>query len=55
MEGIWLARPEEPARGTPVAIKDLLDTAGLVTTYGSALFAGHMPSSTAMSVTDVLR
>ena len=51
MEGIWLARPEEPARGTPVAIKDLLDTAGLVTTYGSALFAGHMPTKNAAAIT----
>ena len=51
MEGIWLARPEEPARGTPVAIKDLLDTAGLVTTYGSALFAEHVPTKSAVAVT----
>ena len=50
MEGIWLARPEEPARGTAVAIKDLLDTAGLVTTYGSALFAGHVPTKSAAAV-----
>jgi len=34
VEGIWLARPAEPQPGTPVAIKDLLDTAGLTTTYG---------------------
>jgi len=51
VEGIWLARPEEPARGTPVAIKDLLDTAGLVTTYGSALFAEHVPTKSAVAVT----
>jgi aspartyl-tRNA(Asn)/glutamyl-tRNA(Gln) amidotransferase subunit A len=48
---MWLARPDEPARGTPVAIKDLLDTAGLVTTYGSALFAGHVPTRSAAAVT----
>ena len=51
MEGVWLARPDEPARGTPVAIKDLLDTAGLVTTYGSALFAEHVPAGNATAVT----
>jgi len=51
VEGIWLACPEEPARGTPVAIKDLLDTAGLVTTYGSALFAEHVPGKSAVAVT----
>ena len=50
MEGIWLARPEEPQPGTPVAIKDLLDTAGLVTTYGSSIFAEHVPAATAESV-----
>ena len=43
MDGIWLARPEEPGVGEPVAVKDLLDTAGLATTYGSALFADHVP------------
>ena len=44
LDGIWLARPERPEPGTPVAVKDLLDTAGLVTTYGSILFAEHVPA-----------
>ncbi|MFL5916546.1 MAG: amidase [Gaiellaceae bacterium] len=43
MDGIWLARPDEAGAGEPVAVKDLLDTAGLTTTYGSALFAEHVP------------
>ena len=30
--------------GIPIAIKDLTDTAGLCTTYGSSLFAGHVPT-----------
>jgi aspartyl-tRNA(Asn)/glutamyl-tRNA(Gln) amidotransferase subunit A len=47
---VWLARPERPTAGVPVAIKDLLDTAGLVTTYGSILFADHMPTQSAESV-----
>jgi aspartyl-tRNA(Asn)/glutamyl-tRNA(Gln) amidotransferase subunit A len=47
---VWLARPDEVAPGTPVAIKDLLDTAGLVTTYGSVIFAEHVPARTAESV-----
>jgi aspartyl-tRNA(Asn)/glutamyl-tRNA(Gln) amidotransferase subunit A len=47
---VWLARPEHPAAGTPVAIKDLLDTAGLVTTYGSSLFADHVPGRSADAV-----
>jgi aspartyl-tRNA(Asn)/glutamyl-tRNA(Gln) amidotransferase subunit A len=46
----WLARPERPPAGTPVAVKDLLDTAGLVTTYGSILFADHVPEETAAAV-----
>jgi aspartyl-tRNA(Asn)/glutamyl-tRNA(Gln) amidotransferase subunit A len=50
VEGIWLARPDELQPGTPVAIKDLLDTAGLVTTYGSSIFADHVPATTAESV-----
>jgi aspartyl-tRNA(Asn)/glutamyl-tRNA(Gln) amidotransferase subunit A len=48
LEGIWLARPEGPAgSGRPVAVKDLLDTAGLVTTYGSILFSEHVPATSA--------
>jgi len=50
VDGIWLARPNEVGAGEPVAIKDLLDTAGLVTTYGSALFADHVPAVSADSV-----
>src|SRR5438876_9575870 len=47
MDGIFLARPEAPADGIPLAVKDLLDTAGLTTTYGSAIFAEHVPSQSA--------
>jgi aspartyl-tRNA(Asn)/glutamyl-tRNA(Gln) amidotransferase subunit A len=50
VEGIWLTRPAESGAGEPVAIKDLLDTAGLRTTYGSALFAEHVPSASAQAV-----
>ena len=50
MEGIWLARPDEAGAGEPVAVKDLLDTAGLTTTYGSALFAEHVPALSAEAV-----
>jgi aspartyl-tRNA(Asn)/glutamyl-tRNA(Gln) amidotransferase subunit A len=31
-------------------VKDLFDTAGLVTTYGSAIFVDHVPASTAEAV-----
>ena len=50
MEGIWLARPAAPGAGMPLAVKDLLDTAGLTTTYGSALFADHVPAASAEAV-----
>jgi len=50
VEGIWLARPDEAGAGEPVAVKDLLDTAGLTTTYGSALFAEHVPALSAEAV-----
>ena len=49
-DGIWLARPDQPSSGVPVAVKDLLDTEGLVTTYGSVLFAEHMPARSAEAV-----
>ena len=49
-DGIFLARPEQPAAGIPLAVKDLFDTAGLTTTYGSALFADHVPAETAEAV-----
>jgi amidase len=40
-----LATGEEvgPLHGLPIAIKDLEDTAGIRTTYGSMLFAEHVP------------
>jgi aspartyl-tRNA(Asn)/glutamyl-tRNA(Gln) amidotransferase subunit A len=47
---IFLARPERPAEGIPLAVKDLFDTAGLVTTYGSIVFAEHVPERAAESV-----
>jgi aspartyl-tRNA(Asn)/glutamyl-tRNA(Gln) amidotransferase subunit A len=50
LEGIFLARPEAPAPGIPLAVKDLFDTAGLVTTYGSILFAEHLPAESAEAV-----
>ncbi|MGH7191760.1 MAG: amidase family protein, partial [Acetobacteraceae bacterium] len=33
-----------PIAGLPVGIKDLEDTAGLRTTYGSPIFAAHVPA-----------
>jgi aspartyl-tRNA(Asn)/glutamyl-tRNA(Gln) amidotransferase subunit A len=48
--GIFLAQPEAVGDGIPLAVKDLFDTAGLTTTYGSAIFADHVPAETAEAV-----
>ena len=50
LPGIFLARPEQPAEGIRLAVKDLFDTAGLTTTYGSAIFTEHVPTATAEAV-----
>jgi aspartyl-tRNA(Asn)/glutamyl-tRNA(Gln) amidotransferase subunit A len=55
LPGIFLARPEEPAPGIRLAVKDLFDTAGLTTTYGSAIFAEHVPAASAEVVTRLER
>jgi aspartyl-tRNA(Asn)/glutamyl-tRNA(Gln) amidotransferase subunit A len=50
MDGIFLARPETAPEGIALAVKDLFDTAGLTTTYGSIVFVDHAPSETAEAV-----
>ena len=47
---IFLARPERVGEGIRLAVKDLFDTAGLRTTYGSILFADHVPDRSAEAV-----
>ncbi len=39
-----------PLHGVPVAVKDIVDTAGLRTTMGSRHFAGHLPAGDATVV-----
>ena len=39
-----------PLEGIPLAVKDLFDTAGVRTTYGSKIFAGHVPEHDAEAV-----
>ena len=49
-----LARARDGVRGrlagVPLLVKDLFDTAGIRTTYASALYAEHVPERTAASV-----
>jgi amidase len=37
--------PAGPLHGVPVAVKDLEDTAGMLTTFGSPLFASNIPAA----------
>ncbi len=49
MEGIFITELE-PGDGIRLAVKDLFDTAGVRTTYGSAIFAEHVPDRSAEAV-----
>lgn len=42
--------PPGPLHGLPIAVKDLEDTAGMRTTYGSPLFKDHVPDSDSLLV-----
>jgi aspartyl-tRNA(Asn)/glutamyl-tRNA(Gln) amidotransferase subunit A len=50
-DGIFITELEPRAAGIRMAVKDLFDTAGVRTTYGSAIFAKHLPAVTAEAVT----
>jgi len=47
--------PEAPLAGLPVAVKDIIDTRDLPTTYGSSLYANHRPAADAPVVRQVKR
>jgi amidase len=42
--------PIGPLHGLPAAIKDLVETAGMRTTYGSRIYADHVPAGDALIV-----
>jgi amidase len=42
--------PLGPLHGLPIAIKDLEDTAGITTTYGSTMYADHVPAVDSLHV-----
>lgn len=48
---VWITETEPATNGgTRLAVKDLFDTAGVRTTYGSPIFADHVPERTAPAV-----
>jgi len=47
---IWITEVEPVGNGPRLAVKDLFDTAGVRTTYGSLVFAEHVPDVTAPAV-----
>lgn len=50
-EAAWAAgAPTGPLCGVPLAVKDLIDTAGVETARGSAIFAGFVPAADAECV-----
>ncbi|HBJ89109.1 MAG TPA: Asp-tRNA(Asn)/Glu-tRNA(Gln) amidotransferase GatCAB subunit A [Gammaproteobacteria bacterium] len=46
------AGPTGPLAGLPIAVKDLIDTGDMPTTYGSAIYAHHQPATDADVVAD---
>ncbi|GGM40180.1 amidase [Dactylosporangium sucinum] len=43
----WRAGTARPLEGVPYGLKDTIDTAGVPTEYGSALYRGHVPAADA--------
>jgi len=41
---------QRPLAGLPVGVKDVIDTAGMPTAYGSPIYAGHLPAWSAYCV-----
>jgi aspartyl-tRNA(Asn)/glutamyl-tRNA(Gln) amidotransferase subunit A len=50
LPAVFITELEPSAPGTTLAVKDLFDTAGVRTTYGSAVFADHVPDTSAEAV-----
>src|SRR6266540_4320764 len=50
LDAVFITEVEEPPPGISLAVKDLFDTAGLRTTYGSVIFTDHVPTETAEAV-----
>jgi aspartyl-tRNA(Asn)/glutamyl-tRNA(Gln) amidotransferase subunit A len=50
VDGVFITQLDPVPGGTRLAVKDLFDTAGVRTTYGSAIFADHVPTITAPAI-----
>jgi aspartyl-tRNA(Asn)/glutamyl-tRNA(Gln) amidotransferase subunit A len=50
LAGIFITELEPRGDGPRLAVKDLFDTAGVRTTYGSKVFADHVPDTSASAV-----
>ena len=50
LDHVFITRVDDPPAGTRLAVKDILDTAGIRTTYGSLVFENHVPDKTAEAV-----
>src|SRR3954466_6494472 len=50
VDGVFITELSPDGEGVALAVKDLFDTAGVRTTYGSAIFADHVPEETAEAV-----
>ncbi|MGH3001554.1 MAG: amidase [Gaiellaceae bacterium] len=50
VDGIWITELSPEQEGPRLAVKDLFDTEGVRTTYGSAVFSNHVPSRSAEAV-----
>ncbi len=46
-EAAWTRGEARPLEGVPLGVKDLFDSAGVRTTYGSTMFASHLPAKDA--------
>ena len=50
VEGVFITELEPRSDGPTLAVKDIFDTAGVRTTYGSAIFREHVPDTSAAAV-----
>src|SRR3954471_15378669 len=52
-DAVWITRLADGPVGRRLAVKDLFDTAGIRSTYGSAVFSEHVPAASAAWVVEL--